>query len=146
MKATDFLNQLKSLSPQELQEVKGLGPILAQNLVDFASSDRFNRLYKGFSDLQDKGLGIDILEVSGGVKTDSKLAGKKIVITGTFDIGRDEIKLELEKLGAKVSSQVSSNTDLVLAGDKAGSKLQKAIDLGVKVVYSFEELVALGDS
>jgi DNA ligase (NAD+) len=142
MKATDFLNQLKSLTIEELQEVKGLGPVLAQNLVDFVNSDRFAKLFTDFQHLEEERVGLDITEVSGGVLAQTSLSGKKIVITGTFDRSRDEIKLELEQLGAKVVSQVSSNTDILLAGAKAGSKLQKAEELGVEVVRDLDSLLA----
>jgi DNA ligase (NAD+) len=143
MKATDFLNQLKSLTIEELQEVKGLGPVLAQNLVDFVNSDRFAKLFTDFQHLEEEGSGLDITEVSGGVLAQTSLSGKKIVITGTFDRSRDEIKLELEQLGVKVVSQVSSNTDILLAGAKAGSKLQKAEELGVRVVRDLDSLLAV---
>lgn len=62
------------------------------------------------------------------------LAGETWVITGSFGISRDEIAQRLEALGAKVSGSVSKKTTKVLAGDKAGSKLNKAVALGVAVV------------
>jgi DNA ligase (NAD+) len=62
------------------------------------------------------------------------LAGKTFVITGTLSRPRDQIKAELEALGAKVTGSVSKNTDYLLAGEEAGSKLAKTLDLGVPVI------------
>ena len=70
------------------------------------------------------------------------LAGKTIVITGTLSRPRDVIKAELEALGAKVTGSVSSNTDWLLAGEEAGSKLEKARALGVRVLGE-DELAGL---
>lgn len=70
------------------------------------------------------------------LKTDSKFSGKKIVITGTFSsFSRDELTEKLIKLGAKVSGSVSSKTDIVFCGENAGSKLQKANELGITVLH-----------
>jgi DNA ligase (NAD+) len=62
------------------------------------------------------------------------LAGKTFVITGTLSRPRDAIKAELQAMGAKVTGSVSRNTDYLLAGSDAGSKLQKAEALGVSVI------------
>ncbi|HAA54911.1 MAG TPA: hypothetical protein DCE42_09145 [Myxococcales bacterium] len=64
----------------------------------------------------------------------AELAGKKIVVTGKFAKKRAEIEAQLTQAGAKVMSSLSKNTDILLAGDKAGSKLKKAEDLGVEVI------------
>jgi len=63
------------------------------------------------------------------------LTGKTVVITGSFsNIKRNQAKILLQQLGAKVASAVSKNTDMLIAGEKAGSKLKKAEELGVQVV------------
>ena len=67
--------------------------------------------------------------------TTSPIAGQTLVFTGVLEhTSRAEVKARAELLGAKVSGSVSSNTDLVIAGEDAGSKLQKAKSLGIKVV------------
>ena len=75
---------------------------------------------------------------------ESPFVGKTVVVTGTLkNYTRGSIKEKLESLGAKVSGSVSKKTDYVLAGEEAGSKLTKAIDLGVKVISEdeFEEII-----
>lgn len=69
------------------------------------------------------------------VSTDSTVAGKTVVFTGTLvRMTRSEAKAMAERLGAKVAGSVSKNTDLVVAGPGAGSKLKQATELGVEVI------------
>jgi len=70
--------------------------------------------------------------------TDSAFSGKTVVITGTLSMSRDILKEQLESLGAKVASSVSKKTDYLICGSDAGSKLDKALELGVKVVEEEE--------
>ena len=78
------------------------------------------------------------------VKNDNILSSKSIVITGSFNsIARSQLKEELIRLGARVTSSVSSKTDFLVAGDKPGSKLSKAQDLGINILDEEEVLKVL---
>ena len=77
--------------------------------------------------------------------TDGPLAGKRVVLTGTLaNYTRDAAREILERMGAKVSNSVSAKTDIVLAGADAGSKLQKAQELGITIwgEEDFENVIA----
>jgi len=77
---------------------------------------------------------------------DSPFAGKTVVLTGSLSIlSRDEAKDRLVALGAKVSGSVSKKTDLVIAGEAAGSKLVKAQELGIEVIDEAEMIRLLGE-
>jgi DNA ligase (NAD+) len=74
------------------------------------------------------------------------LAGKTVVLTGGLaKLSRDEAKAEIERRGGKVSGSVSRKTDLVVAGEDAGTKLAKAKELGVNIVGEEEFLALLGE-
>ena len=78
-------------------------------------------------------LGIKLKEVQ--IQSDSLLSTKVVVITGSFSsVARSQLKEELIRAGARVSSSVSKRTDYLVAGEKPGSKLKKALDLGVEVL------------
>lgn len=76
---------------------------------------------------------------------DNSLSGLKFCITGMFSQSRDELKAILESKGAKFISSVSKNLDVLFVGDKAGSKLAKAQQLGIKIAYENELMKMLGD-
>ena len=78
-------------------------------------------------------LGIKLQEVQ--IQSDNLLSAKVVVITGSFvGIARSQLKEELIRAGARVSSSVSKRTDFLVTGEKPGSKLKKALDLGVEVL------------
>ena len=84
-------------------------------------------------------LGVDPKEVE--ITNNNPFSSKSIVITGSFNsIARSQLKEELIRIGARVSSSVSSKTDFLIVGDKPGSKLKKASDLGIKILEEDEAI------
>jgi DNA ligase (NAD+) len=107
-----------------------VGPIVAGHIVHFFA-DQHNREVIG--QLQDAG--VHWPESEPVSSEELPLTGKTYVVTGTLQsMGRDQVKAQLQVLGAKVAGSVSKKTDYVIAGEKAGSKLAKANDLGVPVL------------
>lgn len=108
---------------------KDTAPIVYAYLHSAAAKRTFDELRSVGVDLSSR----DYADPGGG-RADGPFAGKTIVLTGTLEsFQRNELKERLESMGAKVSGSVSKNTDLVIAGEKAGSKLAKAESLGVEV-------------
>jgi DNA ligase (NAD+) len=122
------MDALMKAKEEELLEVDEVGPRIAQSIAEF------------FQELKNREL-VERLRKAGltfaGKKKErgSKLAGKTFVLTGTLPrYSRDEAKKLIEDAGGKVTGSVSKKTDYVVAGDDAGSKLDKAKELGVKVI------------
>ena len=142
MHATQFLTSLKNIDPQKLADTKGLGEVLIKNLTEFTTSDRFDRLMAGFAELESAGKGLDVVRSSTGATIQGVLTEQVICITGTFpDTSRPNIKAELEKVGAKVVDSVTKATTILVCGAEAGSKLQKAEKLGIRIVEDWRELL-----
>ncbi len=141
MKASKFLESLKKISKEEIIEIKGVGEVLADNFLEFLESPRYANLHSKFRELEKKDIvmGISVTKTDNTNKT---LSGKIICITGSFDIPRSQIKEVLENNGAQVTGSISKNTDYLVAGEKAGSKLQKAQSLGVKIINDYKELLS----
>ena len=114
---------------EELLDIKDVGDVIASNIVEYFKNE--NNISQ-IRQLLDLGVTIESLEIK---VVESIFTGKTVVLTGTLDnMSRDEAKTILESMGAKVSGSVSAKTDFVLAGESAGSKLDKALALGVKVI------------
>ncbi len=130
------LDAIMKASAEELEEVNEVGPRIAESIVEFFG-DEHNR--KLVSDLRKAGLMFTGQKKEKG----TKLAGKTFVLTGTLARHtRDEAKKLIEDAGGRVSGSVSKKTDYVVAGSDAGSKLDKARELGVGVIGE-EELEGL---
>lgn len=141
----DLTNKFKSFdalrlaSLEELSDIDDIGEITAQNIIEYF---RDPNISKSIDNLLEKG--IEISEVKADNNSNS-LNDMTFVITGTIDnYKRDDIKKLLESNGAKVTGSVSKNTDVVLAGEKSGSKKDKAKDLGIEIyendkLYDFLE-------
>jgi DNA ligase (NAD+) len=132
-KATQILNALIELNKDELMNIKGIGTKLADNIIMFGHSPRAANLFDGFEILENNNRGLDINIV------DVKSLGS-ICITGTFIVPRNKIVEQLELAGYKASNAITKSTNYCLVGDDAGSKESKAMELGVKIIRSLEEL------
>lgn len=124
------LEKLMQATVDELQKVPDIGPIVAEYIVVFFRERANLEIIQRLQDV-----GVHWLENEVLPATAQSLAGKTFVLTGTLtNMTRKETKARLEALGAKVSSSVSKKTHYVVAGEKAGSKLNKARALGIKVI------------
>ncbi len=131
------MDALMDASEEELRQVNEVGPRIAESIAEFFQEPKNRELVRR---LRQSGL------IFTGKKKErgTKLAGKTFVLTGTLaHYTRDEAKKLIEDAGGRVSASVSKKTDYVIAGDDAGSKLDKAKELGVKVIdeNKMEELL-----
>lgn len=126
------MEALGDASVEELQEVNEVGPRIAESIAEFFSIAANRKLVER---LREAGLTLSGQKKERG----TKLAGKTFVLTGTLaHFTRDEAKKMIEDAGGKVTGSVSKKTDYVIAGADAGSKLDKAKDLGVNVIDESE--------
>ena len=116
-------------SYDQLVDVKDIGPKVAENIIQFFKNDLIIEMVPKL--LEE----IDLQELSKEDFKDMPLRGKQIVLTGKLEnYSRDELKEILIGMGANVTSSVSSKTSLLIAGEKAGSKLKKAKSLGIDII------------
>ncbi|MGB2604719.1 MAG: NAD-dependent DNA ligase LigA [Candidatus Sulfotelmatobacter sp.] len=122
------MEELEKAGVEELQEVNEVGPRIGESIVEFFGIAANRKLVER---LREAGLTLSGQKKQRGIK----LAGKTFVLTGTLaHFTRDEAKKMIEDAGGKVTGSVSKKTDYVVAGTDAGSKLDKAKDLGVQVI------------
>ncbi len=126
------MEALEQASVEELQNVNEVGPRIAESIVEFFSIPANRKLVERLGEAE--------LAFKGKKKErGTKLAGKTFVLTGTLPkYTRDEAKKMIEDAGGKVTGSVSKKTDYVVAGAEAGSKLDKAKELGVAVIDETE--------
>lgn len=135
------LENLQSATEEELLGVDSIGPRIAESVIEFFNNEINQKIVKR---LQEAGLQFEIEEKE---LASNILEGKKIVLTGTLPtLSRNEAKELIEKHGGKTASSVSKNTDFVLAGESAGSKLTKAQNLGVEILDEENFLTMINDS
>jgi len=130
--ATGSIKKLFTLGEDALMELPNVGPETARSMFR-ASQD--TALQRELTDLRELGLEEAFREFAvASSAPDGPLSGLTFVITGTLSRPRDELRDELKALGATVTDSVSKNTNYLLAGEKAGSKLDKARKLGVDII------------
>ena len=123
------LDNLMTKTKEELLEIHDIGPTLALNIYDFFRQENNQKL---ISELKELGLNTKYLKEED--KENSLISDKRFVITGTISfLGRDEIEAILESYNGHPSSSVSSKTDVVIVGENAGSKYEKAKALGIPI-------------
>ncbi len=124
------LEAIQQASLEQFIEVPDVGVVVASHLQAFFAQDRNQQV---INELLEQGITWPALTAA-PVAVDSALAGKIVVLTGSFtQLSRNDAKAALQALGAKVTGSVSKNTDMVFAGEAAGSKLAKATELGIQV-------------
>ncbi len=126
------LDAIMQADEAALEEVEDIGPVVAHNIVTFFQQPVNQKVIQG---LLAAGIHWPEVRVANAQTGTSPFAGKTVVLTGTLQsMTRDEAKARLKALGAHVTGSVSRKTDFVIAGEKAGSKLTKAQQLGVTVL------------
>lgn len=134
------MDALTAASEEELTATEGVGTEMAKSLIRFFESERGSRTIRDLASL-----GVNMKEPEKEKPpAESPFAGKTVVVTGTLsNMSRKEAQDVIVSLGGKAGSSVSKKTDMLVAGEKAGSKLDKAEKLGVQVVDedAFLELV-----
>ena len=131
------ISQFLTADEQDFLEINDIGPVASNYIKEFLASDENINLVKDLI-----ALGVNPKEME--VKNDNPFSSKSIVITGSFNnIARSQLKEELIRVGARVSSSVSSKTEYLIAGEKPGSKLKKATDLQITILDEEEALKLL---
>jgi DNA ligase (NAD+) len=143
--AEDFgsMDNLLDANVDRISAINEIGQIIAESVYDWLHSDF------GTETIRDlRGLGVSMEHAGPAGEVSRVLEGKTLVVTGTLSrYSRDEIQELIARHGGRAASSVSKNTDYVVAGEKAGSKLAKAQQLGVPVITEeeFQELIASGN-
>ena len=131
------IDDLLCATVEDLESIQDIGPTVSSNIVAFFSDVSNLDLIKRLTE-------VGVVWPVKSITSSSILAGKTVVLTGTLEsFSRQEAKDRLLAIGAKVSGSVSKNTDFVVAGPGAGSKLTKASELGVKTFDEQEFLTLL---
>ena len=123
--ATTYMDNWLNLNQDELLSLDGFGEAMALSYLEFMRVNR-SKIMELMEFVKPKCEDIKL--------TQNIFSSKTIVITGTLSRPRDEIKKELESFGAKVSNFISSKSDYLLSGESSGSKYDKALSLGVKII------------
>ncbi len=134
------MSELEAADVERLSQINEIGEIIARSVYDFLHSEHGRG---AINDLRSAGVNMES-KAKPAEAAAGPLAGKTFVVTGTLaKYGRDDVEALIAQLGGRATSSVSKNTDYVLAGEKAGSKLDKAKKLGVTVIdeAEFERMI-----
>ncbi len=138
------LEKIMAADLDALIAVPDVGTVVASHVRNFMDEESNREVIRQL--VEECGVHWPAVEVVNAAEIDSPFAGKTVVLTGSLSImSRDDAKARLVALGAKVSGSVSKKTDLVIAGEAAGSKLAKAQELGIDVIDEAEMIRLLGD-
>lgn len=127
------LDVLTSAKYEELESLDGVGSIIARSIVDFFKTKEHKKMVKNLLKL----VTIEKVVIS---QKQGKLYGKSFVLTGTISLSRDEAKEIVRENGGEISESVSKETDYVIVGENPGSKYNKALKLGIKILTEGEFL------
>jgi DNA ligase (NAD+) len=136
----EVMDRLSAATKEELTAINEIGDKMADSIVTYFENEEVHEL---ISELKSYEVNMDYKgpKLVSITNSDSFFAGKTVVLTGKYEqLSRNEAKDKLEALGAKVAGSVSKKTDLVIAGEDAGSKLTKAQELGIEI-WSEEQLL-----
>ncbi|MFA6550546.1 MAG: NAD-dependent DNA ligase LigA [Candidatus Gracilibacteria bacterium] len=133
----DFIEILKNLTIDELHLIEGVGEKVGQSIFDYSRNIKNLEI---LSELYELGIRFTF----GPAKTNANITGKSFVLTGTLEsMSRDVAKAKIKELGGKVLSAITQETDYLVVGAEAGSKLEKAKEIGVKILNEEEFLKML---
>jgi DNA ligase (NAD+) len=129
------LSDLSKVSADELQQIEGVGPNIAESIVDWFSQPANQKLLKKL-----KAAGVwPVMQKAEGRRQGGTLSGLTFVVTGTLPtLSRDGVKEFIESNGGKVTDSVSKKTSYLVLGENPGSKAEKAQSLGVKILNEAE--------
>lgn len=127
------IDDLTHAKYEEILSIEGIGTIIAESVVSFFDNEEAQTL---ITELKERQLNMTYLQAEETVNQEASafFSEKTVVLTGKLEsFSRNDLKTQLELLGAHVTGSVSSNTDLLIAGESAGSKLTKAQELGIEI-------------
>ena len=124
------MDALLAASAGDVEEVEGIGPVLARAIVETLAEERTRGLIDRL-----RGHGLQMEERGAAAPPAGPLSGRTVVITGTLpNLSRDEATARIEAAGGRVTGSVSGNTDYLVAGDDPGTKLARAREMGIEVI------------
>jgi DNA ligase (NAD+) len=127
------LDALAAATPAQLGDVRGIGDIIAQSVASYFADETARALVERLRER-----GVNFVEPN-AVQADGPLTGATVVLTGSLPtLSRGEATALIERAGGRITSSVSKKTTFVVAGDEAGSKLDKANELGIPVIDEAE--------